>query len=353
MGIYSNNRSGAMGVAQVRANMSYGPTDIGRIMYEAACNDQAMFEAVLLSDMRELKGLSEGTILQSEVAALNEASLKEYAAKAREILKSLWAKLKGVFKTAIQNISAYILRDGKAFADKYREASKKFKTSGTVTGCTIRNTDFDVIIPPQASLEKYILRDADRYKEDGKQKVIAKMLSTSCGESGGEMTPKQFQAKVIEKGFKTNQDVKSTDSAAINRMLDVISNAKTSIKNLNTKEREAEKAIKAAGDSIKKVERDAGNADAVKTIGMLVSACQVVLSTTTSASIKLIKTDVSSSRKILGKLMAECMHESAVMVEAAGEAGADEVEAALDDTVEHDYDPEVDEFIAANTDDAV
>lgn len=350
MGIYSSNRSGSMGVAQISANMSYGPTDIGRIMYECACNDQALFEAVLLSDMHELKGLSEGTILQSEVAALNEASLKEYAAKAQEMLKSLWTKLKGVFKTAIQNISAYILRDGKAFADKYRAAEKNFKSSGTVTNCTVRDTSFDITIPSQGSLEKFVLRDAKRYAEDGKQKAIAKMLATAAGKSGDEMTPKQFHAYVIEKAFKTNQEVKSSDTATINRMLDVISNAKDSIKALNAKEREAEKAIKAAGDVIKKTEREAGNTDAIKTISMLVSACQTVLSCTTSASIKLVKTDVSQSRKILGKIMAECMHESAVMVEAAGQAGEDEVEAALDDTVETESDPEVEKFIADNVD---
>ena len=81
MSIYSVNRTGSMALAQVAANESYKSEDIGRVLYETQVNDMAFFEAVLACDFNELKSMREGTLLESEVASLNEAAFGEMISK--------------------------------------------------------------------------------------------------------------------------------------------------------------------------------------------------------------------------------------------------------------------------------
>ena len=122
MPIYSNNRTGCNELDLIAANESYTCNDFGRILYESQLNDMTFFEAILTCDFKEAKGLQEGTILQSEVKAINEASFKEIKDKLVERLKAFWAKIQGVFKSAIDKFSAYALGDGKAFVREFNKA---------------------------------------------------------------------------------------------------------------------------------------------------------------------------------------------------------------------------------------
>lgn len=107
MSIYSRNRTGVMEMSQTKADMSYGVNDFGRILYEIQQNDMAFFEAILQTDFKEIKSLNEGTILESEVAALNEASKNQLIQKIKESIKKFIANLKGIIKNAIDNIANY------------------------------------------------------------------------------------------------------------------------------------------------------------------------------------------------------------------------------------------------------
>ena len=119
MPIYSANKSAVL--TKVPANESYTCEDIGRILYETQVNDMAFFEAILRCDFNEIKSLNEGTLLESEVAALNEATFKEIVNKLCDRLKKFWAKIKAVFKDAIEKIQAYALNDGKAFIKQFKK----------------------------------------------------------------------------------------------------------------------------------------------------------------------------------------------------------------------------------------
>lgn len=119
MPIYSRNRTGYMEAAQIPADTSYGVNDFGRILCEIQQNDIAFFEAILHADFNEVKGLNEGTILESEVAALNEASKNQLIQKIKEKAKEIITKLKGIIKNAIDNIANYT-------ATKYAEIVNTF-----------------------------------------------------------------------------------------------------------------------------------------------------------------------------------------------------------------------------------
>ena len=126
MPIYSGNRTGSANIV-IEADTSYGANDIGRIMYETEHNDQAIFEAILKSDFREIKGIREGTILKSEIASLNEASIKNLFNTIKEAILKLMNKLAGLAKNFIAAISAFLDKNGKKAIKDFDEKFDKSK----------------------------------------------------------------------------------------------------------------------------------------------------------------------------------------------------------------------------------
>ena len=125
MSIYSTNRMGHAASATVVANEAYTGSELGRVLYESQVNDMAIFEAVIASDLKECEGLREGTLLESEIAAFTEASVKEFFKAMGDRIKEFWGKIKGAFKAVIQKISAYVLKDGKAYVAEFEKAYAK------------------------------------------------------------------------------------------------------------------------------------------------------------------------------------------------------------------------------------
>ena len=144
MPIYSNNRTGSMAVAQLAANESYTSEDFGRILYESQVNDMAFFEAVLTCDFNEIKGLREGTILKSEVAALNEATAKGIIDKLIQGVQSYWQKLKGAFKDAINKIGVWFTKIGKPMSEKLKAYDVK-NWKGSIEGVAIYDAQDDAV----------------------------------------------------------------------------------------------------------------------------------------------------------------------------------------------------------------
>ena len=324
MSIYSTNRSGSMVGIQFNPG-NYKSVDIGRIMYESACNDQMMFEAIIGHDFRELNAIREGTMLQSEIAALNEASVKEFAQKARERIMKFWEeKLKPAFKNAIRMISAYVLRDGKAFASRFEDFAKGYNGKVVSVKGPVR-TDVKVTIPSAKDMESYIRKNMNDERKTQKDYTHA-LLAKAAGYDDA-MSPAEYRKKMIERCFQTDGTLKSND---VEKQLDILKNASDVVKQLTTYQKAAEVNIRETANRIKAAEKS-DNKDAVRTISILVSACESVLSVTTSTAIKVVKLDVSNSRKMLGKMMSEMRGENSTVGEAAALADEAEVETELDD----------------------
>ena len=114
--IISANRMSTMnGNIVIAANESYGVDDMGRILIENEMNDMAIFNAMLKSDMHELQARNEGTLLESEIRSLNESSIRDTFNAIIAKLKKFWAKIKGFFQKAYSMVTAYCVRNGKAF----------------------------------------------------------------------------------------------------------------------------------------------------------------------------------------------------------------------------------------------
>ena len=358
MSIYSTNRAGTVASIDVVANESYRASDIGRIMYESQVNDQAIFEATLAADFAELGGLNEGTLLESEVAAFNEANGKSLFAKLKERLMAFWAKIKGVFKAAIQKVAAYVLRDGKAFVKEFEAAEAKGKRYvGKIEGACIEcNTD--AIPTPNVqdankAFESYKTGDAPTSKE-----VVNGYLSLILhAEVEGA---KDFKEKAME-AMLTKHNIDNHDAAKVKMMKDNLSNGSAAIKGLKEEESRINKGIAELKKDIETQEKafeaaaketDAENktkaTDIVKRATLILGAFETVVSTITSAKIAATKTVVRESRKALGQMLSS-MNGNAHH-EAAAIAAEDEAEVALDDDLaapaDEDTQAEIEKLVA-------
>lgn len=319
MSIYSMNRTGSDGIGMIAANENYKPVDLARVMYESQVNDQAIFESILACDFNELKATQEGTLLENEIATLNQESSKKLIEKLKERLEGFWAKLKAAFEAATQWLAAYIMKDGKAFAERFERLYKDKKFEGTIDNVHVR-TDWAIKVPTRDEMEKTI---RDKFDEKVKATEIAGML---LGDLVGESscTPKEYAKKAMEKAF----ELKSVGNAEVPGMLAVLKNASTSVKTLTRARKETSDQIAAVVKVLKAGEKDHTQ---LHNLTALASACETTLTCTTRASIQAVKQEVKSARFALGKMMAAMNKEDKAVAESAVMADMDAFDASQEE----------------------
>lgn len=191
MPIYSRNRTGFMEAAQTPADTSYGVNDFGRILCEIQQNDMAFFEAILQADFNEVKGLNEGIILESEVAALNEASKNQLIQKIKESAKNFIAKLKGIIKNAIDNIANYTVT-------KYAEIVNAF---AKIPADKLRNWNGKITIRTfDLKSDVFKFDAADSVNFDTSAEMCGRCLHKNIhGNTNGILSASEFTKLAIEK----------------------------------------------------------------------------------------------------------------------------------------------------------
>lgn len=305
MPIYSNNRSGSMALAQVVANESYTSEDFGRILYESQLNDMAFFEAVLACDFNEINGLREGTILESEVAVLNEASLKELANKAIEGLKKFWAKLKGAFQDAINKIGSWIGNNGKALAKQVNSANVE-AWSGKIEGVVTYNHEDPIV---SNTLKHKISNDLFKAVGDADinvASIVGDYLGNKLGE--GSVTPRDYTKKVFDKA----KNVITVDKSNIRDIVEQINDGKFFIGAVKGYQKAAEDQINDSINELKNIAKAEGNAAKLNGI---VHAYQTIVATLCKANIAVIRADMKSKSVAITRALSDIhkMNESADM----------------------------------------
>ena len=305
MPIYSNNRTGSMALAQVAANESYTSEDFGRIMYESQLNDMAFFEAVLACDFKEIKGLREGTILEAEVAALNERSLKELVSTAIEGLKKFWAKLKGAFQDAINKIGSWIGNNGKALAKQVNAANVDAWT-GKIEGVLTYNHEDPVV---SNTLKNNITNDL--FKAVGETDInVASIVGGYLGRKLGEgsVTPRDYTKKVFDKA----KSVIIVDKSNVRDVAKQINDGKFFIGAVKGYQKAAEDQINASIKDLKNIAEKEGNAAKLNGI---VHAYQTIVATVCKANIAVIRADMKSKAAAVTRALADMrkMNESVDM----------------------------------------
>ena len=179
MGVFSRNRSHLAGFdsSEIIANENYvGGVGAMQMVIEGYQNDHALFEAVLGMDFQEVAALNEGV----ELEVFTEASISSLFDKIKEFVKKAWEKIKGIFKTFLAKLDGLIMKDNKAFVDKYRRAvtakdlsRMKYKWADPKKG-SANVIDIDVITLIQISVTT-VLNDISSYDESQIKSTQEKM----------------------------------------------------------------------------------------------------------------------------------------------------------------------------------
>lgn len=307
MGIYSPNRfNGSVGVSKVNVGR-YTTNDFGRIMYESECNDQALFEAILMTDFKEVQGLREGTILESELRSLNEASIREMISSLQERVKQFWQKIKKVFDNAITFVAAFIAKNGKAYVKRfqriYAEKTKKGAWTGTEEMKQLdRSKLFKHAQPPEVNtIEKDIIA-----RKSGDKLEKKDVVNAGLGELLGQnvTSADDYKSKVQELIFN-NKNIKAKDIPELCKDLE---GGSAFINALKDSKKRSENAVKSLGKRLSKAEREANSdnaSDVIKNINVLVGAYENIISITSKTAIKAVQKNLANTKSVLSKILSD------------------------------------------------
>lgn len=356
MAIISANRFSKMnGNFIIAANESYGVEDMGRILVENERNDQAIFTAALMSDMHEIKCRTEGTLLESELQSLAESSVKEFFNSIIEKLKKFWAKIKGFFKRAYAMITAYVVRNGKAFIAANRKELDKLPSDAPIkgefyapAGGNAEKLPFDA---DYTKITKEMIEpDGGEYNE-GSSEINKRMLVLSVKGFDGEGNVYKY---LKEKNFTKANNGSLAAWGGKDKIMAIIENGMTPVKNLRKNEREAEKAIKTAIKALEsQAKSDKNNTEksneereaAGKKLNYYraaTSGMTSAMSTCVSATIKMQKFMLAQARIALSKAIAKNNVTESTLLESEIRQIIEDASEMEDSTPAPGEDPEVD-----------
>ena len=353
MSIYSSNRMGRVSTTEAVANENYGSSDIGRVLYESQVNDQAFFEAIVLSDLREIDGIKEGTLLESEIKALNEANVKEFFEKMRKRLKEFWEKIKGVFKDVTTKIAIFITKDAKKFLKDFDKNFKMSNYKGDVytNACNVPiATHFK--IPNVSEIKKEVERNKDSAYVDKTAILHEKLADSIHGCKEKYLTPKDFkiEAKRLIFGEKPAPIESASD---INNLKNNISSASNSIKTINEQKNKIEKGIKDLENELKDAEKKSGG-DGIRNISALISIYENLTSIVMNTVIGCVKVNIRKSYSTLNEILRKSTGASSVTTESAcilAEEAVDEVLNGEVEELDKETQEAVDTIVDASSDD--
>ena len=302
MPIYSRNRTGYMEAAQTPADTSYGLNDFGRILCETQQNDMAFFEAILYADFNEIKGLNEGTILEYEVAALNEASKNQLIQNIIESIKRFLEKIKGIINNAINNIATYTSTKASELVGKFAHitANKISNWNGSIT---IKEYDYNAvelqinIISARNTLHDFIMEDNFNITS---AEVCSRLLNYNINRNiKDSISPSEYSKMVME---LCSED-KTYTRSNIKELLDKLSNGRHYIKEMKNFEKILNKDTNALINQIKSDKFYATDSDNLFEINVY-NGIQSYATIVTRTFISIIRSDMKSKATALTKIIA-------------------------------------------------
>lgn len=290
--IYTVNESAAKSTPVVESKY----TNFASILYESEQNDMAIFEAALACDFHEVKGLQEGTILQSEVAALTEANMAEMLKTVKNALIRVRDKILELIERAIDYIGNYIIKNGKKLVERWNRYKTTYPdhkyqielmTIDEDAANEYKLDNFDAMALANAANDKAYDEKADAAK------ILTTVLSTAIGQEVGSAA--EFKKVALSKVYKkVDASVEVLDKLAS----DLTSN--TSIKELRNEEAKIRKLF---DTYMKDIEERAKKPDAA-VIGAYASAFHTIIHTYADIRVKIQKERMRLAHRGLVSAMA-------------------------------------------------
>lgn len=279
--------------SDIVANESYtGLSGAFQMIAESADNEHAIFEAVIGQDFAEAwNKINPAVVSESQLEAIQEASVKGIWSKVVEFVKKLGEKIMGIIKTLKDKIQMAFIKDGKELVKKYGKQvntaynqgklSKmkfkyaKVKTSG-VAGKTLEdaiggsklmtelNARFD-----QGQKTVYTISSSDDgdaydaskgagdeykpYTTDQRTEILDAAFGSIVG---GSTDSKNFEKDFDEAVFEDAEDIEGLDSTMLALIVSILEGNKGANKTLDSNEKATRKTIKEIETKAKKVESE-------------------------------------------------------------------------------------------------
>lgn len=355
MAIISANRLSKLnGNYVIAANESYGVEDMGRILIENEMNDMAIFNAALKSDLYGIKCRTEGTLLESELQSLSENAVQDLFKSIIAKLKKFWAKMKGLFQKAYAMVTAYCLRNGKAFIAANKKALAGLSDSTSIKGeVYVASKVFEKDVnfgSAQSIVDKFKTTSQDDNKSDI-TKTMLKSMTYMEGYDGEKSVSEYMKDTLFTK--KTNPTLQECGGKSA--LMADLENGTKAVKKLKETERALDKEIKAmikkceteARSAAKDAEGDEKDAQQKKADWYRTgsSAITNAMSTYIRSMIKMVKFRLSQDRVILAKAIGASVKMESTLLESMILQAVEEA-SEMEDSAE-DLTPEEEEIVDA------
>lgn len=347
MAIISANRYGKLnGKIMFATNESYGMDDIGRILQENEINEMNLFNAVLKSDMTEIKARTEGTMLESELTQLQEASLKSFYKAVADKLRAFWEKIKGVFKKAYASLAAFAVKYGSAYVKANQAKIDALKDTDKVPGKFLKLNKKNGVVACVAGSSSCTVDSLVGKSSTAKTAADFNELFLSTVTGGKFNGEKDLYTAMKEIVFSEVTDGTLNDFGGKAYVVDSIKGAGQCIKSLHALEEELQKTITGSIRDLEKKSKEAGDAAGSAVYGAAASGTTTAISALVRNGIKLVKLQVAQSRKVLVSAIGASAKTEASLLESMLLEAEEEASAISDETSE-DLTSEQEELVDA------
>lgn len=325
MGIYTTNRSQIAGinVDDIPVDESYvGMVGLERFIVESYQNEMTIFEAILRQDIQEIQNIKEGAILESEMEALNEASMHGLIEVAHTALNKAVSAITGAIQKFIEGFVNKVEAANNTLLEKIRSASLKKN---------LENVKYKWAEPSGKLNNQYLYSIAlfamNTYKHEEDKIKNAKNaddINVTSGEyanrlltdwikdmGGSETSIDKFSSDAMKAAFAEPVDKTGISEEQINKAVDFLKGYKQAKKFWKDKDKEvrlfAKEGFKALDDmkkivsKEKKSENMQGPAFDAALMAKKVAGCRTLLSDYETAIGKIVHSNMAIQRKLIGQ----------------------------------------------------
>lgn len=266
MGIYTQGINRVTGYEELSVAEGYeGEMGLYQIALENIQNDMALFEAVLISDFNEVAAMNEGA--ETDVQIYVESTGMGFLEKIKKYLKMAYEKVKGLIKSFITNLTNVVIRDNKKFVEKYRNEVLKKDLAKMKFKWAMCKENKDSVIPKVLNPGELIDRTMTKAEKEDSLAVTVQDLNTVISNGGYEKLGDMIQDAKSEEtknklltntfGFKVQHNTLLKDvidalynekdeheglsSALLSNIMSVLTESKTTLKNLNDANKNVDK----------------------------------------------------------------------------------------------------------------
>lgn len=249
---------------------SYG---VELALIESAQNDMAVFKAMLNADAYEcnIRKQHEGAVMESQLTALNEATIGGIWGKIKELFSKLVAKVKAIFHSLIAKLDGLFKKD-KELAKKYEtEIRKKTnignleikwrkvnKSNNVSKYLDLGNDDF---IARAKEIAEDVYKKESPDSEDKYSAVVRKLL-----EIDGVANSTDLKEKIMEAIFEDDSEdtYKISEIGGASEIVSYMKENEKDAKDANNKIKKLTSALEKAVKDCDKEYSDTAKADASK-----------------------------------------------------------------------------------------